>query len=120
MELTRLHKQLVEGVKDYIDAVKPTIKNSNLGYLITHNDKTWVYNLQVAEVDSFPVWKCVGGNTPPKAGCGYLLSQNMLIKGYDKENNEFKYRDEPVRCPFCDGTEFQEYESVEEWRENYG
>jgi len=120
MELTRLHKRLVNGVKDYIDAVKPTIKNSNIGHLIQHNDKTWVYNVQVAEVDSFPIWKCVGGSTPPKAGCGYLLSQNMLIKGYDEDNCEFKYRDEPVRCPFCGGTEFHEYESVEDWRESYG
>jgi hypothetical protein len=118
-ELSRLYSFLEEAVKKYIQEVRPEILNGSSPYLIEHpeqEDQVMVYNLEVAKVEDFPVYQCIGGDTPPTHGCGKLISDAML------ENQDcYIAEDKPLRCPHCGGTDFREIKSLEEWRkkENY-
>lgn len=177
MEISRLASILNDKIKEYIDEVAPTIKNSNLGYLIEKDDKVYIYNLEVAEAEEFPVYKCVGGETPPTEGCGKLFSDQSVAnqfsfrrkypegarevlrilekkealdnrpigkdriieetdQGYQSASQWLNYLEsheviehtqrgytfhkenmKPMVCPHCGGTDFDEINSMEEWRE---
>lgn len=105
----RFNQILEDAIIKYINEVDPEILNSIHSYLIENqvDDKVYLYNLQVAQVEDFPVWVCAGGGKIPKNGCRMIQCQNSFDG------------DRPYSCDFCGNGEFEKIESLEEWRSRY-
>lgn len=112
------HDILRKAIKKYITEVDPEIENSMMSYMMEeHKDgKTYLYNLQVSQVDEFPIWMCKGGSKPPKNGCGMLYCRNSTAR---LTPNGVEEGSPPRECEFCGGTRFLAIESLEDWRDMY-
>lgn len=106
MERSRLNSILEGTIKEYIDEVAPEIGNSILSYVFEKDGSAYFYNLQVAKVDQFPLWICMGGHKVPKDGCRMI---------HEKESR-------PFHCDYCGNSDFKKIENMEDlnaWRDRY-
>lgn len=97
---------LEPAITDYIDEVKTEIRGSIISYVFEKDGDTYFYNLEVVQVEEFPLWICMGGNKIPKDGCRMI---------HEEESR-------PLSCDYCGNSDFKKIESMEElkeWRDNY-